>query len=636
MKRLIFIAVALFAAASCAEEIASPVNPEGPAADAMTFEASVDGAATKTLINNGSSYWNGTEEIHILDGGAKKLFRAEGLVMAETATFAETDPSVKFTGDDFMAVYPASSAAGASWSGDVSAAVSDVVIPTVQTASAGTFDPAAHVAMAYTTDNTLAFKNAVSLIKFTVNDDNVSEVIFKTKGGEKVSGSFNVSYNDGVPSVAANASASSSVTLTGDIVKGGTYYIAIAPVALSAGFIIEFKINGGLYWKESKKAYTFGRNKIVNLGGLELYRTFTCAALNVDGLPSIANNSDGPGSSGTTTLGQKVNALGWDFIAVSEDFEYHDELAAAMTNYSSGAYRGSVGIAQLFGSKADTDGLGFFWKKNSISLPSTPETAMVEFNDKEGGLTSGANTCIKKGFRHYEVTVAEGITIDVYITHMNTYSGSGNTESNAYVKAVLSQLRQMRDYVLARAAENNRPAIIMGDTNMRYTRHDIATNFINPVTEAGYTVADPWVEFHRPGYPSWNSRSLMTRAMFKGDKENDICCADDQKGEVVDKVWYINHPDFPVRLKALSCMNDVENFTKETESVSYSGVWTEDSNYGISTGQTVSYTKNVGLADHFPVVVEFTYTVAEPEVAEGAEAGGYSAMVNEGDDVWGL
>ncbi len=179
--------------------------------------------------------------------------------------------------------------------------------------------------------------------------------------------------------------------------------------------------------------------------------TFTCATLNVDGLPQkislITINGDGPGASGTTAIGNAVNSLGWDFMAVSEDFEYHSQLAAALSNYDAGTWRGTITSAQLT-SRADTDGLGFFWKKDGITA--TGET-MVQFTSEEGGLTNGANTCIKKGFRHYEVTVAEGVTVDVYVTHMNTYSGSGNTESNAYVKAQLAQLRQLRDYVLEQA-----------------------------------------------------------------------------------------------------------------------------------------------------------------------------------------
>ena len=350
--------------------------------------------------------------------------------------------------------------------------------------------------------------------------------------------------------------------------------------------------------------------------------TFTACAFNVDGLPQkiglITINGDGPGSSGTTTMAGIANNLGWDIIAASEDFEYDSQLVAGLSNYSHGTWRGSVSAAQLT-STADTDGLNFFWRTSTTSA--TGET-YVQYNDAEGGLTSGANTCIKKGFRHYEVTVdaTNNIVIDVYITHMNTYSGSGNTESNAYVKAVLSQLRQLRDYVLEKAKANKRPAIIMGDTNMRYTRHDIKTNFLDVVaaydSNAGYTVSDPWVEFHRGGvYPQWNSLSLMTRFAFAGDKENDILCADNQKGEVVDKIWYINVPGAEVQLKATAHENDVDNFRKSTSSVSYSGVMVEDAN-GTNTsgntkytsGQTVSYTKDVGYSDHFPVVTTFEWT----------------------------
>ena len=353
--------------------------------------------------------------------------------------------------------------------------------------------------------------------------------------------------------------------------------------------------------------------------------TFTACAFNVDGLPQkiglITINGDGPGSSGTTTMAGIANNLGWDIIAASEDFEYNSQLVAGLSNYNAGTYRGTITSAQLT-SRADTDGLCFFWKKGLTvtsegnSPGSNGWEKMVQYTDEEGGLTGGANTCIKKGFRHYDVEVAEGVVVDVYITHMNTYSGSGNTESNAYVKAVLGQLRQLRDYVLANAKANKRPAIIMGDTNMRYTRHDIKTNFLDVVAASGYTVSDPWVEFHRGGvYPQWNSLSLMTRFAFAGDKENDIVCADNQCGEVVDKIWYINVPGAEVQLKATAHQNDVDNFRKSTSNVSYSGVMVEDANGSntsgntkYNSGQSISYTKDVGYSDHFPVVTTFEWT----------------------------
>ena len=340
--------------------------------------------------------------------------------------------------------------------------------------------------------------------------------------------------------------------------------------------------------------------KVVDNEGTAVQGRFTCAALNVDGLPSIIN-SGGPGSDGTATIGRIMNELGYDFIAVSEDFAYHDELAGAMTHYNAGKYRGTVWNAA---GKNDTDGLGFFWKKEGITA--TGET-IVEFNESHGGLTDGANELIAKGFRHYVVTVASGIEVDVYITHMNTFGDGGNTEDDPHVHAQLSQLRQLRDYVVEQAKTNNRPAIIMGDTNMRYTRHQIVDNLITPVESDGLQIADPWIELHRGGvYPEWNTPSLMIRSKFGGGNV-EILCADDQRGEVVDKMWYINVPNAPVQLKATSCMNNVDDFEASTEQVTYSGVTVEEANGNLLTDQEVTYTKVNGIADHFPVVVSFEY-----------------------------
>ena len=83
----------------------------------------------------------------------------------------------------------------------------------------------------------------------------------------------------------------------------------------------------------------------------------------------------------------------------------------------------------------------------------------------------------------------------------------------------------------------------------------------------------------------------------------------DQRGEVVDKVWYINHPLSSVQLQAVDCRNDVENFVKSTKMAEYEGVDTEDANGNILTDQTVSFERKIGLADHFPVVVDFKYTI---------------------------
>ena len=84
---------------------------------------------------------------------------------------------------------------------------------------------------------------------------------------------------------------------------------------------------------------------------------------------------------------------------------------------------------------------------------------------------------------------------------------------------------------------------------------------------------------------------------------------------MVDKIWYINVPGAEVQLKATAHQNDVDNFRKSTSNVSYSGVMVEDvngtntsGNTKYTSGQTVSYTKDVGYSDHFPVVTTFEWT----------------------------
>lgn len=481
------------------------------------------------------------------------------------------------------------------------------------------------------------FQHLFSLARITVDATdtplqgealkNVTMSVSREGAGVSIAGNFTFSAENG--SWTQTDEGENTITLTWEttspsLEQAFTCYMSLFPVIQTGDLFTisvetehhraEFTANS-LTSFSAEQIYTFPVT-LKNYGNLVVYDKdensvqgrFTCATLNVDGLPEIPLvNEDGPGSEGTTAIGNILNSIGYDFIAVSEDFAYHDELAGAMTNYNVGTYRGSV--SNIFGQN-NTDGLGFFWKKDGITA--TGET-MVAYNDAKGNLTEGANELIAKGFRHYEVTVAEGVTVDVYITHMNTYEGEGNTEeSNEWVKAQLSQLRQLRDHVVAKAKENKRPAIIMGDTNMRYTRHQIVNNLITPVTTEGLQIADPWVDLHRGGvYPTWNTKSLMIRSKYTGDVDNDILCADDQRGEVVDKMWYINVPGAAIQLKAISCMNDVEHFAESTEEASFSGITVEDAAGNILDNQNVSYTKVNGYADHFPVVVSFEYTYAK-------------------------
>lgn len=574
--------------------------------------------------------WTDGDEIGVFDasGTSQKRYAKVGQGAAATASFAASGTTA-FT-DPVYAYYPYDDANS---SKDMHSLVG--TLPSTQNMDNGALHGDYKIGRATTPTSDggyeFVFKHLFSMARITIDaaDTPLKGETLKcltmnvTRGETNVPIAGNFTFNAEDASWTQTDEGISSITLTWDktspsLEQAFTCYMSLFPL-VKFGDLFTITVS-----TENYKA-VFTANSLTNFSSEQIYNfpvvldkyetikvydkdgnavqgKFTCAALNVDGLPSLIN-SDGPGSNGTKTISNIMNGIGYDFIAVSEDFEYHDELANGMTNYNMGTYRGSV--SNPFG-KNNTDGLCFFWKKDGITA--TGET-MVEFDEAYGGLDGGANTLIAKGFRHYVVTVAEGVTVDVYITHMNTFGDGGNTEDDPWVHAQLSQLRQLRDYVVSKAKENNRPAIIMGDTNMRYTRHQIVENLINPVTSEGLQIVDPWVEFHRGGiYPTWNTKSLMISSKYAGDVENDILCADNQRGEVVDKMWYINVPSAAIQLKATSCMNDVEHFAKGSETVSYSGVTVEDANGNILSNQDVSYTKVNGYADHFPVVVSFEYT----------------------------
>ncbi|MBR5281546.1 MAG: fimbrillin family protein [Alistipes sp.] len=322
-----------------------------------------------------------------------------------------------------------------------------------------------------------------------------------------------------------------------------------------------------------------------------VYGTFTCATHNVDGLPNLSINyligkyelnPDGPGSDGTKTISSKLAASGWDFVGFSEDFNYHDELTSNATGYTFQEYDNETlptsVLSGILESHWETDGLSFAAKNSTCTFKQIKKQDFGP-DAEAGGLTSGANTCVDKGYRHFEVTYTNGteiekddIKIDVIITHMNTYSDS----SNNHINAQHAQLKQIAEYINGITAINKRPVIFMGDTNCRYTRHNFKTYFWE-VLDKNLVVSDPWVEYQWAGvYPTYPSSSLMV-GDATGTSSSDIICDGYQKGEVVDKIIYINHPESTVRIGALSYFRDYEGY------------------------------KAQGLGDHCPIVTQFVY-----------------------------
>lgn len=146
----------------------------------------------------------------------------------------------------------------------------DVVLPAVQTATAGSADPNAMLMIAESTDaSTLKFKNVCAFVKVTPTF-NCTSIVLCSNGMEDLAGTMTVDYNEGTPTTTVTANNTYKVTLSGTIEANSTYYIAVRPEKLTKGFTIIFYTADGKYKKSAKKPVSFTRSEVLNLGELEI------------------------------------------------------------------------------------------------------------------------------------------------------------------------------------------------------------------------------------------------------------------------------------------------------------------------------------------------------------------------------
>ena len=229
---------------------------------------------------------------------------------------------------------------------------------------------------------------------------------------------------------------------------------------------------------------------------VQVSKTFTACALNIDGLPQTIGpftvNGDGPGSAGTQAIGEYIVNKGIDIVGCSEDFNYNGDLVVGLGgNYHMGLWRSRIDISDigsLAGNPIDTDGLMFLLRNtnyNDNQSMSFDDESWTQWKESLGGITEGANTLVKKGYRFYTVNLGDGVKIDVYVLHMNT------AENDAQIAVQDRQLTQLAEAV--KANTNGRPILIIGDTNCRYTRNKVTANLIDPLSGL-YDIKDVWVE----------------------------------------------------------------------------------------------------------------------------------------------
>ena len=246
MKLMLF-AVAAIAATSCAKEIA-PEKPQTgmPELIPMTFTAGAEDVESKVALQQDglTLHWEATDKISVFDGASNNQF-----------TTTEAGASVDFTGgvtataDNYYALYPYQK--DARFELDANADNRPTIyaeVPTVQTAVAGSVPSNAFIAVAKSVNtNYFNFSSICGYIKYTLNQDNVESITFSGNNNESITGPVKIYFNaDGTANQTyVSGAMKPTVTLTGDLKNGETYYAAIRPTSFSKGLTVSILYKDG-------------------------------------------------------------------------------------------------------------------------------------------------------------------------------------------------------------------------------------------------------------------------------------------------------------------------------------------------------------------------------------------------------
>ena len=254
-------ALMLFAGVACTKEIAAPEqdNVQEEATEQLELSASL--SDVRTSLSGFNTLWSPGDEIAVRkkwsDGSTSRWYKFTAALTEDPAW--ATFSGIIATGENYTleAVYPYESAL-ASEAGAI-----NLSIPSVQEAKAGSFGEKAAVAVGVSKDqehvNALTFSNVGSAMKFKLVHDASSVVITSTSADAPVAGQF--SYSGG--QLTKLSDAVSSVTVSGEMKAGETYYAIVAP----GTYNISAAISGVEVKKSSAEAgIKFEANMINNLG----------------------------------------------------------------------------------------------------------------------------------------------------------------------------------------------------------------------------------------------------------------------------------------------------------------------------------------------------------------------------------
>lgn len=264
--KLLFCAGLLSATAACTtDHAAEDPTPQGKRTQ-MSFTAT--SAETRTVLTDQNTvHWKAGDKITVFTQDNEGKLHPE----SDFST-AESGPTVTFTGEatadaaKYFALYPAST-----YNGTINRTEIILKMPDIQTATAGSFDPAANISFAESADGkTFRFENLCGLVKFSRPTSSDREIIKATLHGNN--GETLTATGIQFPGKKLDSeNGKDKIVLEGEIGTGKDYYFVVNPVELTNGFYITFLDKDGKeYSVTGTTPASIKAGRILNLGVLDL------------------------------------------------------------------------------------------------------------------------------------------------------------------------------------------------------------------------------------------------------------------------------------------------------------------------------------------------------------------------------
>ena len=228
MKKYTFIAVAFAALAtvSCVKDNmggAEGVVYDATFSDAVNVKATITVGAEQSLVS-----WETTDRVGIMYGDSNVEYKADqaGARTMLSPVSASADAS------EVWAVLPYDASA------TLAGGVISTTVPAEQTAlEGGAFH---HLAVAHSTNGTLAFRNVCGLVRVRVTTEGITKVVFAGKASEKVAGDVAITVA-AEPAVSTGTSETVSLVPASDqtAIAVGDYFLAVLPQNFASGFTVK-------------------------------------------------------------------------------------------------------------------------------------------------------------------------------------------------------------------------------------------------------------------------------------------------------------------------------------------------------------------------------------------------------------